>query len=90
MIDTVRSQYGYTDEYILTKTYTWLKSAIELISRRTYNQAVFETELLVSQIAGVLGGKVEKLKSFDEIRMKEKKSKKATTSKLANAMQKYK
>lgn len=89
MIDIVRSQYGYTDEYILTKTFTWLKNAVELISRRTYNQTVFETELLVSQIAGVYSGKFTKLKSYEDLLKQEKETKEFKETNLSKAMKKY-
>jgi len=90
MFDLVRSQYSYTDEYIMSKTYTWLKNSVHLISRRTYNNSVFETELLVSQIAGVFGGKHKKLKTFEELQPKKKKPRKMRSTSLDNAMKKYK
>jgi len=40
MFDIVRASYGYTDEYILDKTFSWLYNSVALISRRVYNDHV--------------------------------------------------
>ena len=49
MFDIVRASYGYTDEYILDKTFTWLYNSVALISRRIYNEHVGQA-LQVSKV----------------------------------------
>jgi len=38
MIHLVRKEYWYTDEYILEKSFGWLKDSVEIISEDRYNQ----------------------------------------------------
>jgi len=66
LIDLVRSQYGYQDEYILDKTFLWLYNSCELIRRRTYDEHREQAILIGVAVAGLFDKNV-KLQSYDEL-----------------------
>lgn len=71
MIDLVRSEYGYSDEYILGKRFFWLINCCELIERRKYNDHVTSATLIAAAVSKMMGEKSEPLKSYDEIMAEE-------------------
>lgn len=62
MFDIVRASYGYTDEYILDKTFTWLYNSVAFIQRRTYNDQVGQAV----QVAKIFS-KDSKIQYWDEL-----------------------
>lgn len=69
MIDMVRSSYGYQDEYILDKTFLWLTSSIELISRREYEDRRSLAGMIAYEVGNLFAkkGKAKPLPSFDDL-----------------------
>lgn len=66
LIDIIRSEYGYQDEYILDKTFLWLYNSCELIRRRRYNEKV-ESALLIGRSVAMLFSKDVKIQTYDEL-----------------------
>jgi len=66
LIDIVRSDYGYCDEYILEKSFAWLYNAVALIERRTYDGR-FSQAILIGQVVQKLFGGKQQIKTYDEL-----------------------
>jgi len=68
-IDIIRSDYGYTDEYILQKTFAWLRSSVHLISRRNYNDKVQLAHYISISVWNLFAKKEDRveLQTFDEL-----------------------
>lgn len=69
LVDKVRSSYGYTDEYILEKPFAWVINAVDLISRREYEDKVMNAQLIASQVSNMFADKNERneLQTYDEL-----------------------
>lgn len=69
MIDLIRSDYWYTDEYILSKTFSWLTSSSELITRRRHDEKITLSNTIALCVWNLFAKSEErvKLKSYDEL-----------------------
>lgn len=69
MVDLIRSEYGYSDEYILDKTLKWIYNCNELIHRRLYDDKRTQALLNLQAISKMFGNK-DPILSFDEMMKK--------------------
>ena len=69
MVDLVRSEYSYKDEYIIEKTFLRLNNAYELIVRRKYDEKVQQAHLIAACVSNIFAGKDKgvKVKTYDEL-----------------------
>lgn len=69
MIDLVRADYWYTDEYILEKTFARLNSSYELIHRRRYDDRIALSNTIAICVGNLFAKPDEKvpMKSYDEL-----------------------
>ena len=68
MVDLIRSQYGYLDEYILSKTLSWLKESVRYISRRKYEDMSMSAQLIALSVSNLFAekGKAKPIPTYDE------------------------
>jgi hypothetical protein len=73
MIDLIRSEYGYSDEYILDKSFKWLYNSCELIKRRIHDSQLDQAVFIARTMSKLYGEKKDKLLRYDELQEKEDK-----------------
>jgi len=66
LVDIIRHQYKYKDEYIIEKSFTWLYNAVALIQRRKYNDNLTQA-ILIGKVVGKLFGSKDKIEYYDEL-----------------------
>ena len=72
LIDIIRSEYHYQDEYILSKTFCWLYNSCELIRRRKYNEQVENAMHIARAVAEIFSkDKNSNIKLYDELFIEE-------------------
>ena len=67
MFHLIRKEYWYTDEYILSKTLSWLQNSIETISEDRYNSNLQLAWLVQLHIAQVMWASDVKIPQWKEI-----------------------
>ena len=66
MVDVIRSEYGYSDEYIMGKTMKWVRNSYDLCARRRYNSNLQLAQMVLHLYAAGMSKEVQPPKSFGE------------------------
>jgi len=79
MINTIRMGCGYTDEYILNKSFVWVRSTFELCIMQNYNNNLQLANLVMHLYAAGMSKEVQPPKTFGQnlLEMRTKKDKKS-------------